>query len=164
MEDILGVGEGGEYRRLLWDSGSIGRVESCPKSSKGTNVPAFTCLSCIYYGGFFDGQNRAVNVPQVAIGAGKVRRAEILVCTTSYEALEAAKNVAESAKKTEEDRKEKDLRTQVETAKKKAGKGKGDGKDAGAGDAKGGDAGDNADAGDGKGGCGELPDVDESVL
>ena len=131
MEDILGVGEGGEYRRLLWDSGSIGRVESCPKSSKGTNVPAFTCLSCIYYGGFFDGQNRAVSVPQVAIGAGKVRRAEILVCTTSTEVLEAAEKLAEVAKKTEEDRKEKDLRTQVETAKKKSGKGKGDGKDAG---------------------------------
>ena len=111
MEDVLLVGEEGTGRRLLWDSGSTGRAEGCPiERSKNVNVSK--CLGCIHYGGFFDCQNRALNVPQVAIGAGRVRRAVNVVCNTTTEALEAAIEARETAK-------EKDLRTQAETAKKK---------------------------------------------
>lgn len=111
MDESLKAGDSGTIRRVLWDGGSTARVERCPKDS-GKDVNSNVCLNCIYYGGFFDDQNRAMNVPQVAIGAGRVRRSVNLICNTTIEALNAAV-------KTDETRNERDLRTQRETAERK---------------------------------------------
>jgi hypothetical protein len=82
-------------------------VEDCPKAGKA--VKWYVCAGCIEgFGGFLDDNVRMQATPMIPMGRGKVRFCHTCIC-----------RVVKSETDDRETREERDLRTQVASAKKR---------------------------------------------
>lgn len=113
MSEVEKKDEGYAKRNLEFAEMDSVKVKGCPLINRGEGRKKLqkvsVCMTCVSgYGGFVDAHNRVIPVPFLPIGAGMTRRARTLLCSvTDWDVAQHEK------------RKDRDIRTQIESAKAK---------------------------------------------